>query len=59
VPSEITATILALDGRVPQRVAVVGDRARDARDPPGVYAIERSSRVLSSMRERIASLPPR
>ena len=58
VPSVTTATMLRLIVRFQ---IDSGSRAIaiDTRATPGVYAIERSSRVFSGTREWISSLPPR
>ena len=58
VPSDTTATVLRL---IVKFQIASGSRAiaLETRATPGVYAIDRSSRVFSGTRERISSLPPR
>ena len=58
VPSEITATALPLMVKV-QALSTSSWMAMLTRATPGVYAIERSSRVLTGIRPRTAILPPR
>src|SRR4051794_19978201 len=58
LPSVTTATVLRLIVRF-QTFSGSSAIARDTRATPGVYAIERSSRVFSGSRGAISILPPR